>query len=236
MKSGSPPKTPDDLAAIKEALSILQDFLSDRVDWDEIGTFSKTPYKAFVVREGLLWRAVELAKGAISEIKTENWLSAVILARSLMEVSAVQGELARIFKEVGNEIPISEVDDRVMQLLMGSRLPTRSVDSLNILTMIDRVDNNFSGFRTDYDYLSEYAHPNWQSTIGLFSAREDDTKQTAFSLYADGLDTLRNEVLTSLKHALVHNSFFLCEQLENCEHFFSSCNQYAEKLAAQENC
>jgi len=46
---------------------------------------------------------------------------------------------------------------------------------VNVMTFVDYVDKEIVGFRSQYDSLSEFAHPNWAGTSLLY-AKPDAAK------------------------------------------------------------
>jgi hypothetical protein len=60
-----------------------------------------------------------------------------------------------------------------MRVLAGSKDGNDGDEHLpqavNILTCIGKVDREIEGFRKFYDILSEYAHPNWSGSAGMFT-------------------------------------------------------------------
>ena len=63
---------------------------------------------------------------------------------------------------------------KVEKLLMGSKMPGEEElpGPINILTLVDQLDKRIGGgVRHAYDFMSEFAHPNWSGVRGLFSRR-----------------------------------------------------------------
>jgi hypothetical protein len=72
----------------------------------------------------------------------------------------------------------SELDPTLMRVLLGFKDRDEGQENLpnalNIMTAIDRVERDISGFRKHYDMLSEYAHPNWSGVLGMFAETDHD--------------------------------------------------------------
>ncbi len=91
-----------------------------------------------------------------------------------METSAALWYFREILERSTEVQAISETDQRLVQLLMGSKIDSDILPKAeNVLNFVDRVDKKIPGFRHQYERLSEFAHPNWSGTALLFSKRED---------------------------------------------------------------
>jgi hypothetical protein len=69
-------------------------------------------------------------------------------------------------------------------------------DAVNTLSLIDRVEKTTPGFRSIYDALCEYTHPNWAGTFGAFGSIMTETTELELGpreripAYSAGLSTL----------------------------------------------
>lgn len=165
-----------DREKLSGVLETLRQQLVIEVKAEDIGTHSMTPLKAMTAREALLWRIVELADGGIVCLDAGNYLSAIILIRASIECVAVQHQLNNTIR-IAPTREASAVDADVLKLLMGTRFfstgdiaEDNTIQMTNIQTCLNRLDKAFSGARADYEYLCEYAHPNWAGTAGLFTS------------------------------------------------------------------
>ena len=94
---------------------------------------------------------------------------------------------------------ISEIDQQLVKLLMGSRIDTDIFPPAeNVMKFVDRVDEKIPGFRQQYDRLSEFAHPNWSGTALLFSKREEG----GIANFGENMRSEENVILLGL-HDLV---------------------------------
>ncbi len=158
------------LSEIGQRVSALSNGLPDVIDPAAISLKAKIPYKIIAYRETLLWRTEELSRVAYLQFKNEQVVSGIILTRCVMEsAAAVWYVLNRIKTLVENE-DLNDFDDKAMRLLMGSKNDTTEINSINIMTFLDKVDTHLSGFRKLYDDLSEFAHPNWAGTSGVYGS------------------------------------------------------------------
>ena len=73
-----------------------------------------------------------------------------------------------------HERDVTGLDDKSMELLLGSRNEVTALPAINVITFVDRVDKKVPGFRKSYDGLCEYAHPNWAGTARLFLKNDEE--------------------------------------------------------------
>ena len=214
--------TTDDAEMLKEAKDYaakLAAALPKRIQAAALTRRCKLPFKALAIRELLLHRTVALTEAAVDLFEKDAVIPAVILTRSIVETLAVLFEfheqLQRFLKEETKDH--RALDEFLMRCLMGSRnhpdadMPT----SVNILTLIDRVEKTAPGFRSVYDSLCECAHPNWAGTFGAFGCAVTETSelelgpQTHIPAHSAGLSMLSGSLM-AFEHyyqesgALVH--------------------------------
>ncbi len=190
--------------------------LPKMVDAASLTLKSKTPFKVLVLRESLIHRVVSLTDGAISELSASRWVSGTILIRAVTETAAVLHSLdlqVRRALQDGNDDTLTEFLRRTM---VSSRSEPDLPESLNILTLIDKVDKDFPRFRRSYDELSEYAHPNWCGVLGAFSELDEKTHTVAFGEFD-------RPPAQSAPAALL-------AVLVVAEHVYNNCAEHAEEL------
>jgi hypothetical protein len=59
---------------------------------------------------------------------------------------------------------------------------------MNVLTAIDHLEKQFPGFRSEYDRLSEYAHPGLAGGYGVYARTEGDRLRSYFGQNPQGLE------------------------------------------------
>lgn len=220
---------------VKEAINSFQGLLEVSVNREKVGTASPIPYKFLVVRQGVFWRTKELADGAVQAIEAQNWLSASILARSMMETVCLQVELFRVTQRAGNSIPMADVEDKIRGLLTGSDGGTSSLARMAMLSRIDHIDKEVKGFRQTYDGLGECVHPDWNGTLGLFSGQNQTASAVSFGRYFRGAEVTETTTLNALKLSLFASIHFLQKQMESMDRFKSVCDAFERKTAEPQN-
>ncbi|WP_455756466.1 hypothetical protein [Sulfurimonas sp.] len=154
---------------IREHLKELKKVLPQRVDPAFISHKSKVPYKMADALGSLLWRSFELAETAYQSLQKNNIASGILLVRALMETTSMLFYLNSKMKSTIKDKDIDEFDDKIMRILLGSKNKVTEIESINILTTIDKTNKKYDTYRWLYDLLSEYAHPNWLGTHGLYA-------------------------------------------------------------------
>jgi hypothetical protein len=149
---------------------------------DALGTSAKykTAMKVHVLRESVIWREEELARSALALLENEDYVAAALVTRAVMETTAaivylhglVDGALKRGMDDA--------LDAKLNGFLTGSKVWHDLPGAINVLTMIDKVEKLMPGFRGHYDFLSEYAHPNWSGTHGAYGIIDHDTAIVSF--------------------------------------------------------
>ncbi len=74
----------------------------------------------------------------------------------------------------------SKLTEFLRRTMVASRSEPGLPEAINVLTLIDKVDKDFPGFRKSYDQLSEYAHPNWCGVLGAYSHLDRDSYTVTF--------------------------------------------------------
>jgi len=67
---------------------------------------------------------------------------------------------------------LGEIDEFLMKGTFGGRTDDALRKSPNILTAIDHTAKEHKKYRKLYDELSEFVHPNWFGTAGLYSKND----------------------------------------------------------------
>jgi hypothetical protein len=119
------------------------------------------------VREALIWRTEELARGACDALEKEDFTVAALLVRSIAESAAMTWYLLEILENRKGYTPAA-LNDKLMRMFAGSKNGwADGPEAINVLTFVERLDKQMPGFEAAYHSLSEYAHPNWRG--GLYS-------------------------------------------------------------------
>src|SRR5690625_34690 len=167
----------DEKKSLKDIQDIILELESDltfEIVGKEISAISKLPFKVIALVHALHHRAMDLAKSSYEQYEQKSFLSSAILIRSLMETVALVFLLYKKLHQVNEEKKIGEIDEFLMNSTFGGRTEDSTLTSPNILTAMDHTNKKYDKFRQMYDSLSEFVHPNWFGTSGLYSKLDDD--------------------------------------------------------------
>lgn len=99
------------------------------------------------------------------------------LIRFALEYWSALHYAKRTLLDLEKDDDVEKAQERCNRLLAGSRTPialpwggTTSVASINVLTMIDRLNEAYSGARDLYDYLCEGSHPSFAQNLHFIMA------------------------------------------------------------------
>jgi len=203
-------ETQDDLSferfvtEIEERLQAFEQNLPRRVDPIALSR-SKLPFKALAYREVLIWRVTELGRTAFENLHADRLAAAILLARAAIETTAA---LWYLFNKLNGAVKagsVGDIDNYLMKLSVGTRNWTDdgSPEAVSVLTFVDCGEKTFKGFRHAYDGLSEYAHPNYLGTTGLYSRFDDEEKLIDFGPDAKRLKNAKEACALNLSVALL---------------------------------
>jgi hypothetical protein len=144
------------------------------VSRESVSTTSKTALKAYVIRASLFHRMTELTEVAVDLYRQDQLIAAFVITRSAFETAALVYHTYKHIKKVVETGKIGDIDERLMEVLFGERLPETEYKTVNILTAIDKLDKEVTGVRDMYDGLCEFAHPNWSGAMGAYVKADQD--------------------------------------------------------------
>lgn len=176
---------------------------------------AKVCWKYLCYREALLWRSEELAKAARNELLENRLVSSALLGRALLECAGGFYYLTKQLSAALKERNKSRLDETAMRLLLGSRWEDWEHQPINVLKLIDHMDREHTGTRKLYDFLSEFAHPNWSGTARSFSKHDRTRMVTQFGAYVGDNGSLFETCSISIATALpiILNSYNECSDI-----------------------
>jgi hypothetical protein len=125
----------------------------------------KAPFRSLILREATSWRAYDLLQQAVLLSESSHLLGARILVRGAIETLATLAYLNQITRAVlSEEISYKDFSDKTGRLLLGSKNKSTSAQSINIITVLEKVEKRIPGLTDVYANLSESAHPNYDGT------------------------------------------------------------------------
>lgn len=135
-----------------------------------------------VWRQVSLRRIVDLADGAETFFRKGRLLPACTLTRSTVETVAIQYAVWKKLNALTEALDSRSIHTLLMSVVFGRR--DKGDDwtnkSMNVLTAIDHLEKQFPGFRSEYDRLSEYAHPGLAGGYGMYVRTEGEKMRSHF--------------------------------------------------------
>ena len=159
----------DDISEVHEIAAHLSENLPSGFEIAMLTLDSKIPFKLLSYREALFYRFTETFVSASECIIASRPVSTALLTRSSMETLARMKELQARIENFFANCDSDLLDEFIMKRLFGSRNIPDSPDAANILGAVDGMSDLIPTFRSVYDSLSEYCHPNYSGTFGTFA-------------------------------------------------------------------
>lgn len=137
---------------------------------------SKALFRVLILREAAFWRATDLVTQSYDLNEKRQTLGALILLRSAFEALFVLIYVNDIISDlIMGEINFKSFCEKTSKLLLGARDGSFELESINILTIINKCKNRYPDLSAIYDDLSECAHPNFKGmTFGYSSPNSKD--------------------------------------------------------------
>ena len=121
--------------------------------------------KSFIVtiHRLLPYRLLKTAKPSIDFIKNKDWIPAALLVRACAETTSIIFAINRKAKELVASRNQKSFEIFCAKTIMSSKIYDNKTERLrapNILTYIQKMDEEISNYYFVYKLLSEYCHPN----------------------------------------------------------------------------
>lgn len=186
---------------IRDRLELFGKNLPKSVDGFALSQVSKLPWKVLVYRESLIWRMVELGRGAFENFENDKLVAAIVLTCVALETTAALWYLCAKVDTVVESKIVGDIDDDLMKMVVGIATTAPNADNsatevvmprpIKIKAFLKQVDRDIPGFSHQYGSLSEYAHPNWAGTSLLYSKDDTETGVTYFGQNIRGADNTK---------------------------------------------
>jgi len=189
---------------LEEARGLAEAFASalpERIQAAATSRTSMLPYKALAVRELLLHRVSALATAAVELFDSERTVPAVVLTRAVVEAVAVCYALHDRVERFLVDRSMKDLDDFLVRSLVGARNYSEMPTATNVMTFINQATKTIPQFRSVYDNLCEYTHPNWAGTMGSFGEVDKESldlklgPNTRTLAFASGVSALSGSLM-----------------------------------------
>ena len=139
----------------------------DELHVNSLNVRSKAPFQLLCVREALIWRVEELARGACDALDRDDLAAAALLTRGVAESVGLAWKLRDLVKQ-RDEHSAAQLNELLMRAFSGSRNWPEMPKPYHVLELVRRVDELVPGYLASYEALSEIAHPNGHGVFGIF--------------------------------------------------------------------
>jgi len=215
------------LERVKKIIDNWEGLLTPRLSAVEIGSPSKHIFNAMSQVESLNWRSYDLCNTSFRLLQDGHYIPSVVLLRSAIETSSV---LHALLSKVTSCISSGCVDDfesYIVSMLCGGRTGCAELPvSTNVLTFIDKVDASHPGFRRNYDFLSNMAHPNGGGVSGAYSKMLPEEFTCVFG--TDIHDDIYRYALICLEATALFHCTCYASCLSQVGPFIQLCNASAQ--------
>jgi hypothetical protein len=188
----------NDLEKAREALNAWKALRRDKIEPLGKCLACKPVFELEYFRQAVLYRFIELAEATFVLLEVGNCLGAVVTVRSLQETFSVMWYLNEKCMYVVKKKDLTHFTEQLNRLMLGWKDDDLFPQPVQILNLIDKVDKRVSGYRKHYDSLSEYVHPNWKGTMGLFAKTGGKRLKVDFAKYIRGRGPLVKHIETTL--------------------------------------
>ena len=150
---------------------------------DEWGDSARICAYARALRQVLLHRTISLFEGTLRALIDENAYVMILAIRAQFETTAALGYLHNRLHSLGRgDLDARKIDEDIMAQLLGTRdkcIP-QAMPTKQVLSMLEYADksvstrilggksNEHTMLRESYDFLCEFAHPNFHSNTIAF--------------------------------------------------------------------
>jgi hypothetical protein len=176
------------LAEARTRLTGIQTNLPHEIPAAGVSKTAKIPFNAICCREGLIWRAEELARSACDSFEKLDMVAGISLTRGFFETAAALWHLKETMdRQLKNGIE-PDLELQIQRVILGHGGNTNLPKAINVLTFMDRLTKSFPLARKKYDMMSEYAHPNWMGAAFPFSVIDRENLVVTFGRGLRGVD------------------------------------------------
>ncbi len=177
---GSDPNRDD--SEVFQSYKDLKGLFVDEFTVDQMRAMPKMVWKTRAVVQCVIRRTIESVDGMRLAWNANNQITAITMARSLIETGAVVSILANLVGEAAEKRDTKLLDLAVMGAGFATRMEEfygndEEFKAKSILTLIEKMDKALFDDKKPrllpaYEFLCEFAHPNYLGILGLYSDTE----------------------------------------------------------------
>ena len=193
------PSIKETFLSIEASIIVLKDYRLKKIYPASKPLTPRTVFRFQVYQQVVLHRIVDLSCSIINCWENKQISSAFVLLRTLNENTSViydanqrltgfieKNDFKNIYKLIFNLQYGTRIKERIDQAVEDEskddsiqdveevKLEIREAyTAQQILNVLDRISKDIPKHREIYEYLCEYAHPNWDGLMGLYCNWED---------------------------------------------------------------
>jgi len=212
---------------IKEILNTWRKQRVEKIEMSSV--FSRNPtahkwkatYRCLVIRELVFWRIIDLLDQMVTLANNNGVLGARILLRSAFETLGILIFLnQKINALLDGSLAFDEFSSTTVRLILGTKTTGSKIQSINIVTILQKNDQQYPGIFGVYKTLSESSHPNFEGMYLGYSEIDEKNYITYFKnrwdeMYSNELEDLALLCINTFE--IEYNDIWpeLFEKLEN---------------------
>ena len=180
----------------------------------------KAPFRVWYLREVVFWRLQDLLAQSFG-LHTQGFdLGARILLRSGFESVASLIHLNQLMQHVlDGTLDFHVFGEKTSKLLLGSKNNTSGIESINIMTVLEKCERKYPGIKGLYADLSESAHPSYVGLCKGYSKFDRDKDEVKFSnrwceMYGDTHTSLTEFCMKTFEHEYDEEWAMIIEKFE----------------------
>ena len=172
--------TKDPVETARSVLAKLAELRPHEIDLAGVARRYKPVGNTHMLREALIWRQEELSRGALEAIERNDGVTGALITRAAMETTAALIYLHGLVKGAIEGGMSDDLAEKLAGFLVGSKIWEENPGPVHVLKMIDAVDKLIPGYRKNYEFLCEFAHPNWFGTLGAYGIINQEQLRVTF--------------------------------------------------------
>jgi len=176
----------DDVDLTMDQSKVIEEhLLRNKISPLDSGIEYKILHQLDCVREALAYRYFELLNSSYELYKCEKFISGLCLSRTALETLSVLLFINIKLNKFVNGKDVKALFYFVEKLMIGHSSQNRNtsvkVESINVMKFINEADKKIDNFRSLYDTLSEYSHPNYLGSTEAYSHLSSTDMSVFFS-------------------------------------------------------
>lgn len=215
---------------IKSKVKNIRKTLKSNVGFHDRSSNAKIPFRVEIFVNALSLRILEHIDAVVCLYDNNLFIPAFALIRSNFESLALLNVVASAVKKSLKENKLDQrLDKELESMSLGTREDGDTIQAINVITQLKKMDKKFKGIWTIYTSISEFVHPNHDGVIGGYSKIFPDEKRTAFEPQLSKTDklTISSFDFTSTQLNLLEQ--FLNFIFHNFNDFTTLCEEDVEE-------